>query len=176
MTKTPLQSRYLRILADLNDQFCYFLFARTELRTRFQNFAPEIGNAFLPTVFANNPYAPKINIQIDQVPGFEADHERVTFGAYISTSYEIASSYLEDAIELLSQCNGATFKGQNERSPEATYWKTLAASNCAPPDAELRMTLTYIRLRRNHFIHLATSLSNRPTQLLKNDGPNLNNY
>ena len=139
-----MQSRYLRILADLNDQFCYFLFARAELRTRFQNFAPEIGNVFLPTVFAKNPYAPKINIQIDQVPGFEADHERVTFGAYISTSYEIASSYWEDAIELLSQCNGVTFKGQNERSPEDTYWKTLAASNCAPPDAELRMTLIYI--------------------------------
>jgi hypothetical protein len=180
MKKTPLQSKYLRALADLNDQLCYFLFARSELRARFDNFSvADVGHLFMKTVFAKNIYAPKINIQIRQIPSFEADHERVTFGAHVSTSYETTSGYLAEALDLLKRTNSASFvlkKRPRNPTPEDTYWDTLSASSCATPDPELRLTLCYIRLRRNHFIHLAESLAPIFTKLVQNHGYALNRY
>jgi hypothetical protein len=176
MQKSPLQSKYLRALADLNDQFCYFLFARHELRSDFSGFDAATGELMLPNVFATNPYAPKINVRIREVPAFEADHERVTFGAYVSTSYEVASGYLEEALHLLSRINTPTFHRAKARTLEESYWATLNASKCTTPDAELRLTLAYLRMRRNHFIHLTDKINIPLADLIKNNGAVLNKY
>jgi hypothetical protein len=41
---------------------------------------------------------------------------------------------------------------------------------------ELRLTLSYIRQRRNHFIHLGSSLTQTLTNLIQNQGSALNRY
>jgi hypothetical protein len=178
--KTPLQSKYLRALADLNDQLCYFLFARSELRARFDTFnVGDVGELFVKSVFAKNVYAPKINIRIFEVPSFEADNEQVTFGAYVSTSYETITGYLVEALELFQKTNSASFRQPKKRkrpTPEDTYWDTLSASACSTPPQELLLTLRYIRLRRNHFVHLAGSLTPLFNRLIQDHGDALNRY
>jgi hypothetical protein len=176
MRKTPLQSKYLRALADLNDQLCYFLFARYELHSAFSRFDARARELLLPELFASNPYAPKINIRVEQVPAFEKDRQRMTFGAYVSTSYEVATSYLRQALELLSQINGPTFRRAKADTPEQLYWDTLKASGCTTPDFELKLTLAYIRMRRNHFIHLAGKMNVPLFDLINNEGASLNKY
>ena len=96
MQKTPLKPRYLSALAALNDQLCYSLFARNQLRATFENFnISDAGHLFLKSVFAKNHYAPKINIRIDQVQTFESEHERTSFGALypIATRQQLAGTF-----------------------------------------------------------------------------------
>ena len=178
MQKTPLKAKYLRASAALNDQLCYFLFARSQLRTTFDNFKiSDAGHLFLKSAFAKNRYAPKINIRIDQVQPFESEHERVTFGAYVSTSYETtAAGYISAALDVLKNTNSASFVLKQKKTPEDTYWNTLSASGCTNPALELRLTLSYIRQRRNHFIHLAPSLTQTLTNLIQHQGSALNAY
>jgi hypothetical protein len=178
MQKTPLKPRYLSALAALNDQLCYSLFARNQLRATFENFnISDAGHLFLKSVFAKNHYAPKINIRIDQVQTFESEHERTSFGAYVSTSYETtASGYIFAALDLLQSTNAASFVRKEKKTPEDTYWNSLSASGCTTPAPELRLTLSYIRQRRNHFIHLGSSLTQTLTNLIQNQGSALNRY
>ena len=83
-----LKLKYLRASAALNDQLCYFPFLRSQLRTAFENFTiADAGHLFLKSVFAKNRYSPKINVRIDQVQRFESEHERVTFGAYVTARF-----------------------------------------------------------------------------------------
>jgi hypothetical protein len=175
MPKTPLKSRYLKGLADLNDQFCFFLFASEELRRGLSRLGKSAQALHLPDIFGGNEYAPKIHIRVGDVDSFEAERDRFTSGSYVSTSYELTSSYLTDAVSLLRSTNPA-FQTGTGRSPEEQYWNTLSASSCTTPPKEDCWTLEYIRLRRNVFIHLAAEPSQSLKNLISNRGPSLNSY
>lgn len=139
--KTPLQAKYNRSLADLNDQLCYFLFARELVRERFKDFSPKVDETLLPVLFASSTYAPKINIYVKEVAEFERQHERSTFGAYVSTSYEVVKGFLEASLDLLKETNG-TYQLKKGDSPEETYWESLIESSLSAPDIELQQTLS----------------------------------
>jgi hypothetical protein len=95
----------------------------------------------------------------------------------VSASYETtAAGYISAALDLLKSTNAKSFVLKKKTTPEETYWETLSASGCTTPATELRSTLSYIRLRRNHFIHLASSLAPNLASLIKNQGKTLNRY
>ncbi len=175
MVKTPLRSKYLRGLADLNDQFCFFLFASDELARGVGRLGDAAHQLYLPDIFADNEYAPRINIRVGDIEQFEAERDRFTFGSYVSTSYEFASSFLADATSLLRSAN-SSFRAANGDSPESRYWNTLSSSSCTTPPDEVKRTLEYIRLRRNVFIHLDSSPSPRLSNLITDHGSALNAY
>jgi hypothetical protein len=177
MSKTPVGSQYAKALASLNDQLCYFLFARQLVIQRLGDFSPAAGRQMLPAVFATNDYAQKINVRLDQLREFHTKHERATFGAYLSTSYEVTTGFLGDALDLLLKANAASVrKKAKPDTPEDRYWLTMSASSCLVPDDRLRLTLSYIRLRRNHFIHQATNIGTPLGHLLRTSGSPLNAF
>lgn len=174
--KTILLKKYIDRLASLNDQLCFFQFNRNELNKRLNEFGPNIGALYTPDLFANNSMAPRINVTIDELPKFQELNEKFTFGAYISTSYEVTSYYLRDSLELLNQFNPSSFIPTNDNQLEEKYLLTLNSSGCTLPRRELIDTIKYIRLRRNLFTHIADAISSQLENLIDTHGVALNSY
>lgn len=174
--KTTLLKKYVDGLASLNDQLCFFQFNRNELDKRLNEFGSNVGPLYTPDVFANNSMAPRINVTIDELPKFQKLNEKFTFGAYISSSYEVTSYYLRDSLELLHQFNPNTFILTNNNQLEEKYLLTLSSSRCTLPTRELIDTIKYIRLRRNLFTHIADTISTQLENLIDTKGAILNAY
>ncbi len=174
--KTALLGKYIDRLAALNDQLCFFQFNRNELNKRLIDFGPNARSLYTPDVFAQNPMASRINVTLDDLPTFQTLNQTFTFGAYISTSYEVVSHYIQDSLELLNVINPSTFQLIQDRQLEEKYFLTLASSGCTAVPREVIDTIKYIRQRRNHFTHLNDSLSNEISNLITNSGTALNAY
>lgn len=172
--KSILLGKYIDRLASLNDQLCFFQFNRNELNKRLLEFGPNAGNLFTPDVFAQNSMAPRINVKISDLPTFQNLNQTFTFGAYLSTSYEVVSYYIKDSLELLNLINPTTFQLTYYKQLEEKYQLTLISSSCTTVPIEIIQTLKYIRLRRNHFTHLGSEVSNSFKNLITNSGNNLN--
>ena len=174
--KTPLIKKYINTLASLNDQLCFFQFNRNELIKRLTEFGSEEGDLFTPDLFQDNAMAPRINVKIKDLPTFQELNQKFTFGAYISTSYEVTSYYLKDSLDILSLFNPSSFVPKNDNQIEEKYLLTLTASGCTLPPREIIDTIKYIRLRRNLFTHLAETISPQLNSLIVSEGANLNLY
>jgi hypothetical protein len=172
--KSILLGKYIDRLAALNDQLCFFQFNRNELNKRLLEFGPNVGNLFTPDVFAQNSMAPRINVKISDLPTFQNLNQTFTFGAYLSTSYEVVSYYIKDSLKLLNLINPTTFQLTYNKQLEEKYQLTLISSSCTTVPIEIIQTLKYIRLRRNHFTHLGSEVSNSFKNLIINSGNNLN--
>lgn len=174
--KTSLLKKYIDRLASLNDQLCFFQFNRNELNKRLNDFGSKAGELYTPDLFVNNVMAPRINVTINELPKFQELNEKFTFGAYISTSYEVTSYYLRDSLDILCQFNPSTYVVTNDNQLEEKYVLTLNSSSCTLPPRELIDTIKYIRLRRNLFTHIADSISTPMNNLIQTQGANLNSY
>lgn len=174
--KTPLLRKYIDTLASLNDQLCFFQFNRNELIKRLKQFGSEEGDLFTPDLFQDNIMAPRINVKIKDLPSFQELNQKFTFGAYISTSYEVTSYYLKDSLDILRLFNPSSFVSTNDNQLEEKYILTLTSSGCSVPSREIIDTIKYIRLRRNLFTHLSESISPQLNNLIISQGANLNSY
>ncbi|GEC72860.1 hypothetical protein FFL01_23990 [Flavobacterium flevense] len=174
--KTILKNKYIKRLASLNDQFCFFQFNRKELDKRLLEFGPNAGDLFTTDLFASNDMAPRIRVKISKLPSFQNLNQTFTFGAYFSTSYEVVSYYLIDSLELLKSINSSTFIATNDTQLEEKYNLTLESSSIPIIDISLINTLKYLRLRRNHFTHLYEEIGNPLKSLICDFGSDLNRY
>lgn len=174
--KTSILNIYLNNLANLNDQFCFYLFNREELNQKLKNFSVNTKDLFTTDLFSQNQYAPKIHVTIEKIPQFQSEHQTLNFGAYFSFSYELASSYLEDLIELISKINSSTYVGNSKREPELRFKKVLSDSGYGLPQIELIETLSYCRLRRNYFTHVLDTMNNKFLDIVNNRGISLNTF
>lgn len=175
-TKTPLHSKIIKSIIKMNDQLQFYVFMNQEMKQRLDDFGPKLSDQFTSDLFSKNPYSPKINVTLDKLRNFQLENEDFTLAAYFSTCYEVASGYYDLIIELLSEINSTTFVRSNDRRPELELYNSLVGSGYSLPDYELIETLTYIRLRRNHFIHLNGTLKETFSNLIRDRGVDLNNY
>lgn len=176
MQKTPLAKLYTDKIAALNDQLCFFLFTREEFNSKLSQLPLNAQHQYSSQIFVHNKYSQKIYVQINKLAKFQRDNETLTYGSYFSTAYEVVTGYIDSILELISKTNGAAFQLKIKKTPEDTLFASLLASNCALPPNELKHTLSYCRLRRNHFTHLAESLKPQFQNLISNEGGNLNSY
>lgn len=175
-TKTPLHSRVIKSVIKMNDQLQFYIFMNQEMKQRIDDFGPKVADQFTPDLFNKNPFSSKINVTLKQLRDFQIENEQFTLAVYFSTCYETASGYYELAHDLLSEINSATYMLSNSNNPESTLYKSLAASGYALPDFELIETLSYIRFRRNHFIHLSATPNTPFSNLIHGRGTALNSY
>ena len=176
MSKTPFAKLYAEKIASLNDQFCFFLLMREELNQELKGLSPAAGKLYSKDVFTKNSYARKIHVTIDTLPKFQNENETLTFGSYFSTSYEVTTGYIEDILSLLGKTNSSTFVLKKGKSPEEILSKSLLASGCTTTATEIIETLSYCRLRRNHFTHLGQSLTPKFNSLITTTGARLNTF
>lgn len=177
-SKTPLRQPIVRRLEALNDQLQLFLLTEFELLDRLASFAPAVENAFTADVFARNPYAPRIHVRLKEVQRYQAANRQFTFGAYFSTTFEVASNFFPQAIDLLKRTNGVTISSSRKvnEGPEEHFYRVLAAAHCPLPSDAIRDTFTYCRHRRNGFIHLASTPSSSFVAFTSAHGNALNTH
>jgi hypothetical protein len=159
MPKTPLQDPTVARLAALNDQLCFFLLLEHQLLDRLKDFSPSISANYTAEVFARNPYASRIHVTLDKLPRFQLENRALTFAAYFSLSYEVASGYFEDAEELVKALLGPPPQpiGNVNGGPEDRYRVVLQRYGLAPLPRLFLETMSYLRYRRNAFAHLGAS-------------------
>jgi len=175
--KTILQNNYKEKLANLNDQFCFYLFNREELKQKLNNFSTSANPLFTTDLFKNNEYSKKIHVTFEKLPEFQEKNETLNFGAYFSFSYEFVSSYIDDVIVFLEQTNGVSLsENQQKNVPEKRLKIALNQIGLGLPSQELFSTLEYCRLRRNYFTHVLDALNSRFLSLVNNRGSVLNTF
>jgi hypothetical protein len=174
--KTILLEKYTTRLANLNDQLCFFQFNRKELDKRLLEFGPKVNDLFTTDLFSTNSMAPRIHVKIGELPSFQDQNQKFTFGSYISTSYEVFSYYLKDSLDLLSKINSTTYRQTNDNQIEEKYNLTLGSSGIPMIQSEIINTIKYFRLRRNHFTHLSEVIDTQLNDLISNQGSVLNTF
>jgi hypothetical protein len=176
LNKTPIRKRIVERLASLNDQLCFFLMLEAELTKRLTDFGPNVQGAYTSDMFRQNIYAPKIHVKIGDLPAFQQANRTFTFGAYFSTSYEVAADFFGLALNFLRQANHITVSRLIREGPEETFARTVSAAKLnAPPPALLR-TFSYARHRRNSIIHIASSVSPGFSKVANDFGSGVNQY
>jgi hypothetical protein len=102
----------------------------------------------------------------------------VSFGAYLSISYEVASSFFDKAFDLLTETNIATLRipRKGQEGPEMHYRRALIASGYPLPEKQIIDTLTYIRFRRNAIVHFGAAPKAAYQNFAAATGPSLNRY
>lgn len=174
--KTPLQQKYLRKLSDLNDHLCFYLFNKQELNDKLSNFKPEHKDFFTPDLFPCNPYSKTINVTLEKLPSFQEQNQLINFGSYFSFSYEFFHAYMEDVMEIISDINTISLtRSEKKNTPIEEQLQLLISklSHTTPPQ-EIFDTIKYYRLRRNYITHLLESLTPGFSDLINDQGENLN--
>jgi len=158
--KTPVRRAVLRTLEQLNDQLRFFTFAEHEMLDRLRDFSPEAQVHFTSDLFARNPYASRLHVRLETLPTFQEANRSFTFGSYVSTSYEVAATFFVRATSLAAEC-GVPIKAAADRAPEVKFAHNVVAAGWPPPDDDAVDLFTFVRHRRNAFVHLHSS-PNRP--------------
>lgn len=173
VTKTPYRNEHISALARTNDQLCFFLFADAELQPTLAAVSTTRNNEFTPQVFPANPYSERIHVTMSDLVVFRSAQQTMTLGMSFAFAVEQMLLYVERAILHWAEVNGLTVKISEpiEDCLAIFYQKAVGKSLPAP----LLKTVKYLRLRRNHYIHLAEEPSAELKKLLKYDAPGLQN-
>jgi hypothetical protein len=169
----------IRALADLNDQYSFFLFLEHQFSEQLDTLDQSTINQYTSQAFPRNPFGKWIHVRIGQLPSFLNSNRGVSFGAYLSTSYEVAAGFTDKAYELLKTNNSSSVvfpKKDGGQGPEQYYRRVLTASGYSQPPKELLDTMTFVRLRRNAIIHLGASPKPGYETFARSIGPSLNTF
>jgi hypothetical protein len=175
---TRLGQKMVRALAALNDQYSFFLFLEYQFREQLQNLGKYRTEQYTSEAFPDNPFGPRIHVRVDRLGAFLDANRGVSFGAYLSTSYEVAASFPERTFELLKKTNASTvrFPPKRPEGPEQYYRRVIAASGYALPQQEILDTLSFIRYRRNAIVHLSSVPNAAYLKFVRSSGPILASY
>lgn len=174
--KKHLKSKYSKGLSDLNDQLCYFLFSTEEINRKLADFNLEAIDLYTKDLFSQNSESPRINVKVKDLPLFKKTNEKLTFGSYFSTSYELFAYYLDDLLSYLKEIDESFIICKNNRIEVEFIESINDYINSNSIREEILLTIKYLRLRRNHFIHLNEGLSGELSKLITDSGENLNAY
>lgn len=168
----------LRTLADLNDQLCYFLFSSEEFTSRLGSFSEKGKGLYTTDLFSQNEYAPRIHIKIAELEGFAHQMEKSVLSTFFSASYEATALFLSESLDFIAYINRPRFtiaRG-NGLGPEELLQKSLLDSGLHGLNNPDFLTLTYMRLRRNHLIHRASKISPHFSTFIANNANTLDHH
>jgi hypothetical protein len=176
MARTHLQQDFVPTIDKLNDQLWYFLFASEELNKQISSFSTRARENYTTDLFHTNPYSSRIHIPVAQLLEQQQRNKQFTFGSYFSSAYETFSYYLRELFQALVTFNG--YAGPSWRSsdgPERNIERLIHNNGLPSPPIRILRTIGYLRYKRNHFTHLATSASPVFTSFARLHGADLNN-
>jgi hypothetical protein len=177
-THTALGRRIEEALTSLNDQYCFFLFLESEFLNQIKTSDQVPLTKFTTELFPSNPYASRIHVLLQSLPAFQQAHRGATFAAYFSSSYEVASAFVDEALGTLRTANTSSLTpaARLRDGPEQYYLRTLVASGYALPAPEIIKTLSFFRYRRNALVHLSTSPTTPYVTLAQQSGVALSTF
>jgi hypothetical protein len=162
---------HIAALARINDQLCFYLFADAELQPTLAAASAKNTTEFTPQAFPSNPYSVRIHVTMSDLAAFRSAQLTQTLGMSFAFAVEQLLLYVERAILHWAEINGLTIKITDPiEDCLAGFYQATVGQPLLPP---LLKTIKYLRLRRNHYIHLAKEPSAEFKKLLKYDAPGL---
>jgi len=173
--KSPVLRKYEKKLIEVNDQLCYFLFSNAEFESNLKKIKKS-EKLFTTDVFGDNEFASRLHIKIENLPL----HSKKAFNTLVSISHIASVEYLLGYIEEIEEYHSLIFPTAfdsilDEKKEEQLLQKIKNWSNCSF-EIEIIKTIRYLRLRRNHVVHLSEELNDSLKFLIKNESNQLNNY
>jgi hypothetical protein len=167
-----------REITSLNDQYYFFLFLEYQFFEELHGLSTTSVNRFTTDVFNRNQYSSKIHVRLRDLPSFRDAHRSASFGAYFATSYEVAASFTDKALEVLREKSRVRLRLplRGREGPEQFYARVLTSWGYSLPAAELIDTLSFMRHRRNALVHLSRTPNPPYMELARRAGLSLNAF
>jgi len=128
-------------------------------------------------LFGKNPYAARINIRLDKMPVFRRRLTEALRVTVFAQSFELLNDYLQVINLLLKNCGKRSWQSVLLRNaPEEKLEDSWGATGYPAISSELWNTFKYLRLRRNHYTHIAQVLSPGFAGFLAAQGTQLNQF
>lgn len=177
MPKTYFGDKSVKTIEILNDQLWYYVFATEELNHQLANFSDKAKEIYTVDLFQNNPHSSRIHVKVGKLNAFQEENKNATFGAYFGMCYEICSKYIITAFDTLISMNLLTnFNGGRGLGPEEKLEKLLQDEGLSPIPNYIIDTVSYLRLRRNHYTHISDAPDNKLSEFIINKASNINTY
>lgn len=175
--KTPTLRKYEEKLIEVNDQLCYFLFAQEEFKNKWEELNKENVEMFTTEMFPKNKFSTRFHVKVKNILNIESNSFHTLLGISLITGVEYLLNYIKDIIFFHNMiCNN-----QQDCLPVAegleevldNFFTTNKIINLSP---EVIKTIKYLRLRRNHVVHIRHTLSDEFNSLIKNNNKLMKKY
>jgi hypothetical protein len=131
------------------------MFASEELTMKLSRFSDKAKELYTRDAFLGNQYASRIMVKLKNLSTHEGKSQKLILGSTLAACYEISGDYLEAVFGMLKGYNALPRYNWNSGvTPEENLVLLFQRNGIARPSQHFFDTLTYIRHRRNHFIHL----------------------
>lgn len=176
MTHSPFVKKFVTRIDGINDQLWYFLFTSEEVTLKLSGFSSTALQNYTTDLFYLNQFSSRIHVQGSRLQNFYDRSKSATFGSLSSTAYEIAANYLKDIFHQIVGLNALTgIAWNNRQEPERNLSRLFHTMGVAPP-SHILPTFSYLRHKRNHFIHIMNVPNAAATGFIAAQSTSLNNY
>lgn len=178
MNETFLHKKIRDSLADVNNAVNFFLFVREEYESAKADLSQKAQSLMVTDLYQSNKHSKNVNVSINKLKEYTDSASLVNFSAIISSAYEFISIYEKEIINFLVSSSKTSFqkKQDNDKTPEGTLWLSLESHLGVSLDANLKLSLTYFRHRRNHYTHMISPIDTRLQNIIDNEGSNLTSF
>lgn len=175
--RTFLLKNNIDKVASLNDQLWFYLFVNEEFNRDYKRFSNSAKALYTTDLFKDNQYSPRIDIAVSKIPQHQRSNQNVTCGIYFSTCYEILSQYVDNIFNTLKSFNSlSAYRRDSRKGPEENLQLFLLAEGLPIIDQGIIDTVTYLRLRRNHYTHIIELPNGKLEAFRITTGPSLNAF
>jgi hypothetical protein len=155
MARTSFIKGYTQRISAFMDQLWYFMFISEEFNKQLNKYSANARELFTVDIFEDNQYASRIHVKVRNLLAHEEKNQKINYGSTLSSIYEIGANYLEQLCKTLTLYNALPNGAWSDsRTPEKNLSRVLTTNGLLLPQQELLDTLSYVRLRRNHFTHI----------------------
>lgn len=177
MKQTPLSAAVRERLSGVNDLVWLQEFSLHEMDMVSTGFSKKVAGLHTKDIFGKNPYAARINIRLDRMPGFRRRLTEALLATVFAHSFELLNDYLREASRLLKEHGNSVWQSDlTRKAPEDRFEDSWNATGYPAITSELWKTFKYLRLRRNHYAHIAQILKPDFKALLVAQGVHLNQF
>lgn len=163
-------------LRDINDQFCYFLFADVEVNNILLELESNVSDSFTSEVFSENNFSKRLHIKVSALPEFRNKSFHTLVSMNVIAAVEYLLSFIEGIQEFRSEVTLSNYDTPKNIKAEEMLEINLTNWLGKKPESAIIRTIKYLRLRRNHIVHVQKDLTKEYRSLIKNDSRQLNTY
>lgn len=154
MEKTPIRTKFIRKLIQVNDQLCFAAFGRHELGRTLGALVSASPKKFTTVAFPDNPYAKRIFRQMADMPDFATKSEQTELQMGVIAGVEYALAYLDEIEAFRSSAKPSDADLISADAPEDQLFAKMTRWLGREPEKGPYRSFGYLRLLRNHYAHV----------------------
>ncbi|EJT1896431.1 hypothetical protein NV115_003519 [Vibrio alginolyticus] len=177
MRKTSLKDPYFNKLANVNDLLCYFQFADFETGKSVESLTVNTVGKLTSELFPDNEFSSRIQVRYEGLLDFRNSANNTAAGMSLSFGIEHLINYFGDVIELKTEiCPSSQLAKTDSNAVEDNIEANVRLWGSKKKLSQIIKTVKYLRLRRNHIVHVRNNLSEDLERLIRIEGKGLNTF